>query len=329
MRHLSEKERSCGSAFRDCSGQASIEWVGLVLLVSAVMTGLSLASGLVPGLAVVQSLSRSLLCAASLSEGCFDEGSLEEQYGPEVAGLLRSHVPDLLFGPDLLGLPVDFRSCRSAACADAGGGGVVGESTAGEPVTLFTRVVDCREAGRSGDLDQLPAGECEGEGEGNLYLQYWAYYPESASFRGVPVIEQKGFHRHDWESTQVRVSPDGEVDQRASSHAGYNHTRSALNWGSDIGSEFLSRAAEAAGFRERGGWGPASGALLIAGGSHAGNVAGSPADRYPTRTPASMIRLIPLEGVRGGPLARPADFHPITPPWQKSVWENPEADGTG
>ncbi len=294
------------------AGQGSVEWVGLVTLVAALFVALPLSGLSVPGTALVHSVSRSILCAASLSEGCFGEGSLEGEYGAEVAELVRVNTPHLFFGPDLLGLPVDFRSCRSPACADAPDEGVVSESTAGEPVTLFTRVIDHRKA------------------EGSLYIQYWAYYPESASLRGVPVLEDKGFHPHDWESTQVRIRPDGGVDQRASSHAGYNHTRSGANWGSDIGSVFLRRVAEGVGLRERGGWGPARRTLLIDGGSHAGSVDGpTDGDRYPTRTPARKIRLVPLEGIRGGPLVRPADFTPITPPWQKSVWTEPESEGTG
>jgi len=294
------------------TGQGSVEWVGLVTLVAALFVALPFSGLSVPGTALVHSVSRTILCAASLSKGCFGEGSLEGEYGTDIAELVRLNTPHLLFGPDLLGLPVDFRSCRSPACADASGEGVVSESTAGEPVTLFTRVIDRRKAG------------------GNLYIQYWAYYPESASLRGVPVLEDKGFHPHDWESTQVRIRPDGGVDQRASSHAGYNHTRSGANWGSDVGSDVLRRLAERVGARERGGWGPARWTLLVAGGSHAGNVDG-PTDggHYPTRTPARMIRLVPLEGIQGAPLVRPADFAPITPPWSKSVWKEPESEGTG
>jgi len=315
------------------AGQASVEWVGLITLVAALFVALILAGLSVPGTAMVHSVSRSILCAVSLSDGCFGEGFLEDAYGAEVADLVRTNTPDLLFGPDLLGLPVDFRSCRSPACADPPGEGVVPESSAGEPVTMFTRVIDCRD-GADGDGPGGPEGnlgpDCSGDAAGSIYIQYWAYYPESASLRGAPVLEEEGYHEHDWESAQVRIGPDGEVDQRASSHAGYNHTRSALNWGSDVGSSLLRQVAEAAGLRERGGWGPARGTLLVAGGSHAGNVDGPSGDgRYPTRTPARMIRLVPLEGIQGGPLVRPARFDPITPPWRKSVWTDPEAEGTG
>jgi hypothetical protein len=146
----------------------------------------------------------------------------------------------------------------------------------------------------------------------------------------VPVLEDEGYHAHDWESVQVRVGPDGEVSQRASSHAGYNHTRSAANWGSDMGSDVLRTAAETVGLREEGGWGEATGRWYVAGGSHAGNAADPGGDGdYTSRTPGPAVRLIPLEQVRGGPLAKPADFSPIIPPWAKQVWTEPEAEGTG
>ncbi len=308
-------------------GQGTVEWVGLVALVAVTVTALASFAGLVPGTALVHSISRSLLCAASLSSACLGEGSLDGTYGAEVAAQVRANAPDLLFGPDLLGLPVDFRACRSPACADAPGTGVATESTAGEKVTLFTRVIDCRD---DPAIEPYDRSDCDGPADGRLYIQYWAYYPESASLRGVPILEGKGYHPHDWESVQVRLDPDGIVSQRASSHAGYNHTRSPANWGSDMGWGLLRDAAEAAGLREPGGWGPSSGRLLVAGGSHAGNVDDEiDADSYPTRTPSRRVRLIPLEQVRGGPLARPARFDPITPPWRKRVWTDGEAEGTG
>ena len=328
--------RSLNSEWKRCRGQASLEWVGLVLLVSALLGGLVAAGGGSKAVGLAHSVSTRLLCAASLSTSCAREGSLARSYGAELAGLVRARAPDLLFGRDLLGLPVDYRTCRAAYCAEGPGRGTVTESLAGEPVTLFTRVLDCREKGRgpgpSGPGEQAigPEAGCGGGSPGSVYIQYWAYYPESASLRGAPVLEQKAYHRHDWESVQVRVGPDGEVSQRASSHAGYNHGRSAANWGSDMGWGFIRRAAEKLGLREPGGWGTGTGRLLVAGGSHAGNAAG-PADHdsYPSHTPSARIRLVPLETTRTDPIARPARFDPITPPWQKAVWTDPEAEGTG
>lgn len=290
-------------------GQSTLEWVGLITLIAALMAAFTAAGVQVPAAGLAHSVSTKILCAASLSGGCGGEGSLEATYGSDIAELVRAGAPTLMYGRDMLGLPVDYRTCRSPYCADGTGEGEVGESTAGEPVTLFTRVI---------------------QRDGSTYVQYWAYYPESASLRGAPVLEEKGYHPHDWESVQVRVGPDGTISQRASSHAGYNHGRSATNWGSDMGWGFLTDATEAVGLREEGGWGEPTGRYLIAGGSHAGNVDGDlGSDEYPSYTPASLVRLVPLESVKDGPLARPARFDPITPPWEKEVWTDPEAEGTG
>lgn len=326
--------RAKTAGWRSQRGQSSLEWLGLVMLVSALAGGLAVAGAAGPFAGLAHSVSKKLLCAASLSGTCAGGGSLDHAYGGELAGMVRKRAPELLYGRDLLGLPVDYRTCRSAWCAEASGAGTVTESLAGEPVTLFTRVIDCRDgAGRPAPAKAFadqPAERCAGEHRGSVYIQYWAYYPESASLRGAPVLEREGYHRHDWESVQVRVAADGRVSQRASSHAGYNHMRSVVNWGSDLGWGFLRGAAERLGLRGRGGWGGSTGRLLIAGGSHAGNVDGPTGeDDYPSHTPADRVRLVPLETARSGPLARPARFDPITPPWRKAVWTEPEAEGTG
>ena len=145
-----------------------------------------------------------------------------------------------MYGPDMLGLPVDYRTCRSPWCADGPGEGEISESTAGEPVTLFTRV----------RRRPVPANATSSTG------------PTTRRARrsgALPVLEEKGYHPHDWESVQVRVSEDGTVSQRASSHAGYNHGRSVANWGSDAGWGFVTDATEAVGLRAKGGWGEATG----------------------------------------------------------------------
>jgi len=291
------------------------------------MLGLVAAGPAVPLLGLAHSISRQMLCAVSLSGSCGGGSSLALAYGREVAGIVRRQAPDLLYGRDMLGLPVDYRTCRSAYCAEGAGEGEVTESNAGEPVTLFTRVFDCREGSARPDA----AVDCSGGRDGRIWIQYWAYYPESASLRGAPVLEGEGYHPHDWESVQVRIDPDGSVSQRASSHSGHNHTRSKANWGSDMGWGWLSGLAEKTGMREAGGWGESSGQYLIAGGSHAGNVFDPDRsdDTYPGRTPAGRVRLVPLESVRGDALSKGASFDPITPPWEKKLWLDPEEEGTG
>ena len=306
-------------------GQSTVEWVGIVLLVAVLMAGLATTGITASPLGLLHSISRQMLCAVSLSRSCDREPPLALAYGDSGAELIRANAPELFFGRDLLGLPVDYRTCRSPYCAEADQGGEVRESRAGEPVTLFTRVLDCRAEAIMRD----PVADCGGERAGNFYIQFWAYYPESASLRGAPFLEEKGYHPNDWESVQVRVGPDGEVSQRASSHNGHNHDRSVANWGSDIGWGFLSGAAEKAGLREPGGWGEKTGNYLIAGGSHAGNVGGDDLSDYPSHSPARFIHLVPLETVNDDPISRPARFDPITPPWEKDLWTNPEAEGTG
>jgi hypothetical protein len=200
---------------------------------------------------------------------------------------------------------------------------VVWRSANGQQATAFVHVIDCR----PGATGPLAAGDrparCSGDRAGNLYLQYWLYYPESATLRGMPVIGGRGYHRDDWESYQVRIGPDGKADARASSHRGYNYERGADNWASDAGIGPLRAATEALGLRNRNGWGPESGALFVSGGSHAGNVRAFPGTRF---TPPRRLLLIPLDPEAAGEW-RPPRFA-IPPPWRKQVWGDPEAAGT-
>lgn len=304
-----------------CSGQSSAEWVALALVISLLLAGLS-ASGMpsAPGLA--HSLYRSILCATSLAGGCPGGSDLKAAYGDEVARKVEELAPELHLEDGLLGMPVDFRTCRSPACAEGEGLTRTG-SLAGEPATLFTRVVDCRKGG-----SEAAGRGCGGEAAGNLYVHYWAYYPESATFRGVPVLAERGHHFHDWEGVQLRIGPDGSISQRASSHSGYVHERSVLNWPTDAGLAGPERALEAIGLREPGGWGDWTGRWYVAGGSHAG-AASAEAGRHPITIRKSRIQLVPLEQVKSDPLARPARFDPITPPWRKRVWTEPESRSTG
>lgn len=109
---------------------------------------------------------------------------------------------------------------------------------------------------------------------------------------------------------QLRFRPDGRVDQRASSHHGYNYHLGMGNWGSD------------AGLVSRDGWGPETGLLFVSGGSHAGNaISLAGRDRF---TPGSRVHLIPLEEIATTNTIRFA----VSPPWLKQVWLDPEAEGT-
>jgi hypothetical protein len=282
-----------------------VEWVGVLCVVGLLIAGLVAAGVWVPGTALAKAVASRLLCAAAMADGCGDRPRLVAAYGTEVGKLVREHMPMLAFEEGSRALPVDFRRCRAAACGDGSARGLVHSSDAHLPVTAFTHVIDRRERG------------------GSLYLQYWLYYADSATLRGVPVVGGAGYHADDWESVQIRIGPDGRVDQRASSHGGYNHGRGVANWGSDAGLEPLRDAAEAIAGREPNGWGPETGLLLVSGGSHAGNAAGIPhVDRF---TPGHRVHLVPLEALAGTANASFA----VSPPWHKEVWRDPEATGTG
>jgi hypothetical protein len=289
-------------------GQGTVEWVGLVALVSLAMLVLVAAGVRVPGALLARAVVDRILCAASLADGCGDEPELIAAYGSEIGGLVREHMPMLLFERGSRAVPVDFRRCRSSECADATGEGLVHRTDGRLPVTAFVHAVDCRE----GEAEQAEAlgADCSGARAGNLYIQYWTYYADSATLRGVPVAGKKGYHEDDWESVQFRLRPDGSVDQRASSHHGYNYFRSDANWTSD------------AGIATHDGWGPATHILLVSGGSHAGNAIGSAnSDHF---TPGSRVHLVPLEPLATNSTARFA----VSPPWDKQAWFDPEAAGT-
>lgn len=289
-------------------GQGTVEWVGLTLLVSLLMLAVVGAGVRVPGATLAQALADRLLCAASLADGCGDEPELVAAYGTEVGKLVRRHMPMLAFERGSSAVPVDFRRCRASACGDAAGEGLIHRTDERLPVTAFVHVIDCREG--EAERTEADGANCSGERSGNLYVQYWTYYADSATLRGVPIAGKKGYHRDDWESVQLRFRPDGSVDQRASSHHGYNYFRSDLNWLSD------------AGIVSHDGWGSETRLLLVSGGSHAGNAVGMPdADRF---TPGRRVHLIPLERIAAKTDARFA----VSPPWLKRVWLDPEYRGT-
>ncbi len=308
-----------------------MEWVGLVAVVSLVLAALVAAGVRVPGADLARAVASRILCAASLADGCGDEPTLIATYGDEVGRLVRRHMPSLLFERGSRALPVDFRRCRAVVCGDGTPRGLVHRTDRGEHVTAFVHVVDCRDgadpAGPSVALGAPPVSppDCAGARAGHLYIQYWTYYADSATLRGVPIAEDEGYHADDWEGVQIRIGRDGRVDERASSHDGYNYSQSIVNAGSDAGIDVLREAAEAVGARPHDGWGPETGMLLVSGGSHAGNTAG---DQSVDRTvPGSRVHLVPLEPIA----AAEGDYYrfAISPPWRKRVWRDPEATGTG
>ncbi len=340
----------------DEQGQGTVEWVGLVAVVSLALLALIALGVRVPGAGLARAVASRILCAASLADGCGDEPTLIATYGDEIGRLVRRHMPTLLLERGSRALPVDFRRCRAVVCGDGTPRGLVHRTDRGAHVTAFVHVVDCRAGGRSGDGSApvsllgsgssgtqappasstgpaspaaLAAGappDCSGPRAGHLYIQYWTYYANSATLRGVPIAEDEGYHADDWEGVQIRIGPDGRVDERASSHDGYNYAQSIANAGSDAGIDVVREAAEAIGARPRDGWGSETGVLLVSGGSHAGNAAGDRGDTDRV-VPGRRVHLVPLEPIA----AAEGDYYrfAISPPWRKRVWRDPEATGTG
>jgi hypothetical protein len=305
---------------RDERGQSTVEWVGTLCVVALLLVGLVAAGVRVPGVDLVGAVASRILCAASLADGCGDEPELIATYGTEVGKLVREHMPMLAFEEGSRAVPVDFRRCRETACSDRSEHGEVHRTDAGLPVTAFVHVVDCRVGEAEGS--EAAGADCSGSRAGNLYIQYWTYYADSATLRDVPIAGDEGFHLDDWEGVQIRIRPDGGVDERASSHNGYNYGRSVGNWGSDAGLDLVDEVSEALGGRESNGWGSETGIVLVSGGSHAGNAAGIPhVDHF---IPGRRVHLIPLEDIAATDLSTFA----INPPWLKKVWRDPEAEGT-
>jgi hypothetical protein len=301
-------------------GQGTIEWIALVCLLALAMLA-AVAGGVhVPGADLARSIASRLLCAAALADGCGDEPALIAAYGDEIGRLVRRHMPTLGFEDGSRALPVDFRRCRSTACGDGSSGGLVHRTDARLPVTAFVHVIDCRPdaAGAS----EAAGADCSGGRAGYLYIQYWTYYADSATLRGLPIVGRKGYHHDDLEAMQHRNGPDGRVEERASSHNGWNYTRSRANWASDADIGPLRDIAEAVGARPHNGWGPETHVVVVSGGSHAGNVADDTG--LGRLTPGRRVHLVPLE-----PIAAAAGYRfAISPPWLKAVWRDPEAEGT-
>jgi len=150
-------------------GQGTVEWVGVLCVVGLLVAGLVAAGVRVPGGTVALAVASRILCAAALVDDCSDEPALVAAYGTEVGGLVRHHMPSLVFERGSRAVPVDFRRCRETKCGDGAEHGYVGRTDAGLPVSAFVHVVDCR-AGAAEDAEAAGA-DCSGSRAGNLYIQ--------------------------------------------------------------------------------------------------------------------------------------------------------------
>jgi hypothetical protein len=298
-----------GRCVRSERGQAGVEWVGLVLLVSLAL-GAGLAAGPhVDGRSFGGFLAHRFVCA--VKRGCRDgDAALARAYGRRGAELARRWAPNLVYEPGEPELPVDYRRCRSTACADAPDDRDLDahRTNAGRRATLFVHRV--RRGSRT-------------------YLQYFFYYPDSnSSWAGSSTLwnhsalrllgRYPGFHRDDWEGYQVRIDRDGSVRARASAHGHYQGCKQLL-------------------CKNR--WIRGTGWTRVSRGSHAGHIPGRlhgllrrfrpsyPGVHLRERTTAAEgLRLVPLERLDH------ARYHPlddgVAPPWRKRVYDAPESDSS-
>ena len=297
--------------------QASVEWIGLVLLVSLAAGALAGMGLRVDGRSFGGFLAHRFVCA--VKGGCDDgEGALARAYGRRDAALVRRHAPNIVYEPGERSLPVDYRRCRSRRCADGPDDrdADIHRSDTGERATVFARVI--RRGGRT-------------------YLQYWLYYPDSnTTWAGSDKLWERslvrflgrypGFHPDDWEGYQVRIDPNGDVYARASSHGHYQGCKQRIcrnRWTGSTGWTRVSRGSHAGHLPlHLRGRAPGPGRT-----PHAGAPRCTP--RYPGRhlrertSTAGGLRLIPLETLdkRG---YRPLDPG-VKPPWRKETYRDPES----
>jgi hypothetical protein len=147
-----------------------VEWVALIGLLSIVFGTVGTAAGIrVPGVALGRAVADRMVCAARLVHGCRTDPELVGPYGAEVSELVRANAPRITYERGMTALPVDFRRCRSPACADTEELGRVSRSGRGVPAASFTHVIDCRNPVKARALGY----RCEGEAAGRVYVQYW------------------------------------------------------------------------------------------------------------------------------------------------------------
>src|SRR5689334_1389316 len=100
-------------------GQSTVEWVGLLLVVAALLAGLlaAIGSGILGGL-FARAIAERLLCATGIDALCGSDGDLIAAYGPELAGEVERNAPRIVYEEGMTALPIDFRSCRGKACGN-------------------------------------------------------------------------------------------------------------------------------------------------------------------------------------------------------------------
>src|SRR3954470_23642257 len=127
---------------RSESGQASLEWTGVVCLVALVLGAAVAFVPAVDGRSFGSVIAHSIVCA--VKGGC-DSGddALRAAYGSTDAELVRRFAPNIVYEPGTHTLPIDFRRCRSHHCSDAPDDQSVdtASSSRGVPAAAFTHVL--------------------------------------------------------------------------------------------------------------------------------------------------------------------------------------------
>jgi hypothetical protein len=308
------------------SGQATVEWAGVVLLVALVLgAGVAFVPA-VDGRSLGSALAHAIVCSARGDCGSGDD-ALSRAYGRSDAELLRRFAPNIVYEPGTHTLPIDFRRCRSHHCSDAPDDQSLDafRSTHGRvPAAAFTHLV------RRG---------------GETFLQYWFYYPDSNTVLGPSSViwnnstlafagRYPGYHRDDWEGYQVRLGADGRAVARATSHEGYQGCKQR---------DCHNR------------WTPVTGWTRVSKGSHAGHIPLEPqlvrdgrvqfrldvsflrpygyrplypgVDLHERTTGAAALDLIPIETLAPSVLAG-TKWDGMDPPWRKGVYLDPLSSST-
>jgi hypothetical protein len=303
---------------RSESGQASIEWTGVVCLVALALGAAVAFVPAIDGRSFGSLIAHSIVCA--VKGGCDSgDGALRAAYSATDAELVRRFAPNIVYEPGTHTLPIDFRRCRSHHCSDAPDerGLEVSRSTrGGVPAAAFTHVA------RRG---------------GETFLQYWFYYPDSPStFLGSHAVLKHlpggdpADHPDDWEGYQVRVGPDGEALVRASSHHAYQGCKELQcknHWIAWTGWTRVSKGSHAGHIPYRADWdvgrrrrrGPASRHVT----GYTPLYPGRDLDERTTAAPD--LRLIPIETLDAAALAT---AFAVIPPWRKEVYDDPLSDST-
>ena len=201
--------------------QASVEWVAAVLVIALTLAALAATAVRVDGRSLGGVLAHRIACSVRGDCAARDD-PLRRAYGERDAELVRRYAPSIVYEPGTLTLPVDWRRCRSHRCSDAPDDprlDVHYGARGGTPATAFTHVV---------------------HRDGETFIQYWLYYPDSTSTAGgaagvwnrvrrvVDIGAYPGHHADDWESHQVRIDAKGQATVRSSSHHGYQGCKQSV-----------------------------------------------------------------------------------------------------